>query len=211
VLTSAAPPSAEVAQPAGAWFATFVVCWALVALAALLLLARAAVGQRRRLASRVGVRDAACLEVLERLARQAGFRRSVRLSSCAAVSTPFVLNTREICLPERALELDRVALEAVLAHELRTHRAARRPVLNGALLPQALLWFHGARFGASAQARAELERLQRERTCAIGQRPLLEFDLNTCPNDSSATCEGQRPRAVSSPLAPTSLPTIAST
>jgi Zn-dependent protease with chaperone function len=101
-----------------------------VALVALLLLARAALRQRRALESRVRITDPACLEVLEQLAKRAGIHCAVRLSQCTAVNTPFVLNAREICLPERALALDRDGLEAVLAHELAHIECVFRSHLN---------------------------------------------------------------------------------
>jgi len=158
LLSSSAPRAAEAAQPSGFGFMAFVACWAAVAFVALLLLARAAVRQRRGLESRTTVTDAAWLEVLERLAQRAGIRGSVRLSHCTAVNTPFVLNAREICLPARALELDREALEAVLAHEL-AHIERRDGLwLSAALLLQALLWFQplNRKLRAQLQETAEL-------------------------------------------------------
>ena len=115
--------------------------WGLVAIGGLLLIARAAVRRRRALEPRTRVTHAACLDLLARLVRLAGIRHPIRLSQSATASTPQVLSGREICLPERALDLDREALEAVLAHELAHIERRDAAWLNAAHVLQALLWF----------------------------------------------------------------------
>jgi beta-lactamase regulating signal transducer with metallopeptidase domain len=134
------PFSAEATAPLP-WFTLLAGCGAVVALIGVFLIARAALRQHRALAKRTRVTHPACIEALEQLAKRAGIRHPVRLSRCAAATTPLVLSAREICLPERALELERSALESVLAHEL-AHIERRDGLwLNGALFLQALLWF----------------------------------------------------------------------
>lgn len=158
LLSPSAPHGVEAAQPSGSLFMPFAACWGVVALVALLLLGRAAIRQRRALESRTRTTEPAFLQALERLAKRAGMRCPVRLSHCTVVNTPFVLNAREICLPERALELDRDALEAVLAHELAHIERRDGSWLKAALLLQALLWFQplNRKLRAALQETAEL-------------------------------------------------------
>jgi len=135
-----------------------VTCWAVVALAGLLLLARAVHRQRRALALRALVTNVASIEALERLSRRAGLRPGITLSRCAQASSPLVFSSREICLPERAACLDAAALEAVLAHEI-AHIERRDGLwLYAALVLQALLWFQplNRRVRAELQETAEL-------------------------------------------------------
>ena len=155
-VRAGAPLGVEVAQ-AWSWFTLLAAGWAVVALFGVVLIARGAVRQRRVLEPRTPLTDAACLEALEHVAQRAGLRHRVRLSCSAAARTPLVLNAREVCLPARALELDRSALEGVLAHELA--HIERRDVLwlNGALLLQALLWFQPLNRKVSAELRATAE------------------------------------------------------
>jgi beta-lactamase regulating signal transducer with metallopeptidase domain len=127
--------------------------WALVALAHLMLLARVAFRQRRALARRTPVDHGACLQTLERLARRARLREPIRSSYCRAAHTPLVLSAREICLPERALALDSVALEAMLAHEI-AHVERRDAAWSyAALALQAVFWFQPLQ----RRARVELQ------------------------------------------------------
>ena len=158
LLSPSAARGVEAAQPFASWFMPFVTCWAVVALVALLLLVRAALRQRRALESRTAITDATCIRVLKRLAKRAGMPGAIRLSQCTVVNTPFVLNAREICLPQRALALDRDGLEAVLAHELAHIERRDGSWLNAALLLQALLWFQplNRRLRSELQQTAEL-------------------------------------------------------
>ncbi|HTV20588.1 MAG TPA: M56 family metallopeptidase [Polyangiaceae bacterium] len=151
-----APLGVDVSQH-GPWFARLVACWALVAVAGLLLLARAALRQRRALAARTPVTDAACIEALARLTKRAGIRHPIRLSRCAAASTPFVLNAGEVCLPDRALELEPDALEAVLAHEVAHIERHDGLWQTGVTLLQALLWFQPLHRKARAELQATAE------------------------------------------------------
>jgi beta-lactamase regulating signal transducer with metallopeptidase domain len=154
--SASAPLSVELMQRMP-WFTLLAACWTVVALVGVLLIARAAVRLRHALEERTQITDSACIGVLQHLMKRAGIRRHVRLSRCAAASTPLALNTREICLPDRALRLDRGALEAVLAHEL-AHIERRDGLwLNGALLLQVLLWFQPLNRKARAELRATAE------------------------------------------------------
>ncbi|MEY4546430.1 MAG: hypothetical protein RL685_2625 [Pseudomonadota bacterium] len=140
------------------WSALLATAWAVVALAGLLLLARAFHRQRRALALRTLVTHVTSIEALERLRRRAGLRAGITLSRCAQASSPLVLSSREICLPERAAGLDAAALEAVLAHEI-AHIERRDGLWQyTALVLQALLWFQplNRRVRAQLQETAEL-------------------------------------------------------
>jgi beta-lactamase regulating signal transducer with metallopeptidase domain len=140
-MASSAVQVIAAAGPTVSWSALLAPGWASVAVACLLLLARAVLRQRRALAVRTPVTHAASIEALERLSQRAGLRHPVCLSCSAHVSSPLVLSAREICLPERARELDGAALDAVLAHEL-AHIERRDGLwLYVALVLQAVLWF----------------------------------------------------------------------
>jgi beta-lactamase regulating signal transducer with metallopeptidase domain len=163
----------------------------------LLLIARAALQQRRAFAARTRVTDAARGEALERLLKHTAIRQPVRLSRCAAASTPLVLSAREICLPERAMELDQDALEAVLAHELAHIERRDGFWLNCALVLQALLWFQPL----NRKARAKLQ-----------ESAELAADDRAVQHSPSVGCAEPRPRAARPPsnleatLAPTPTP-----
>jgi beta-lactamase regulating signal transducer with metallopeptidase domain len=154
------------------WSALLAGVWAFVALVGVLLIARAALRQRRAFEPRTRITDGACVDALERLARRAGLRHPVRLSFSAAASTPLVLGAREICLPERAVELEPGALEAVFAHEL-AHIERRDSLwLNGALLLQALLWFQPLHRKARAELQESAELAADERAVELTGDPL---------------------------------------
>jgi hypothetical protein len=138
--SAAAPLSVELRAPLPR-SAQLAAGWAFVALAHLLLLARAALRQRRALTGRAPVDHDGWVQGLERLAQRARIRQPIRLSCCAGAQTPLVLSAREICLPERALAFDADAIEAVLAHELAHVERRDGPWTYAALFLQALFWF----------------------------------------------------------------------
>jgi hypothetical protein len=138
----------------------------------MLLIGRAAVRQRRALGRRIPVTHPAWCEALERLAKRAGIRHPVRLSSSALASTPLVIGRREVCLPERALELDRDALEAVLAHELAHIQRRDAEWLSGALFAQALLWFQPLQRKVTSELRESAELAADDRAIELTNDPL---------------------------------------
>lgn len=104
--------------------------WSVGALAFVLLLAvRTSLWRWRQLPARRPVHGDA-RAALERLAREAGLRRTVRLSASERLGVPvaFGLLRPEICVPERSLvELDPAQRDAMLAHEL-AHLVRRDPL-----------------------------------------------------------------------------------
>ena len=116
--------------------------WALVGLA----LGLAYAARRLILVGRIGdrraVSDGCLLDELDRLTREAGLRRSPRLTSTERISSPIALGVAEICVPETALtELDPEQQRSLLAHEL-AHLARRDPLwLAFASLVERVLWF----------------------------------------------------------------------
>jgi beta-lactamase regulating signal transducer with metallopeptidase domain len=111
-------PSA-VARVAGEGWALFLVAaWAVGAVWRLAALGRG----RRRLLRALGPRTPLCdgpyAATLERLRRQAGVRRRVRLTSSPLLQTPVAL-AGEVCIPEGSFErLTSEQQESILAHEL---------------------------------------------------------------------------------------------
>lgn len=169
--SQATPLHLEVTAPLP-WSALLVGIWALVALVGVLLIGRAAIRQRRAFEPRAPITHGACVDALDRLARRAGMRHHVRLSRSAAASTPLVLGAREICLPERALELEQGALEAVLAHELAHIERRDLGWVNGALFLQALLWFQPLHRKARAELRESAELAADDRAVELTGDPL---------------------------------------
>ncbi|MBK6938979.1 MAG: M56 family metallopeptidase [Planctomycetes bacterium] len=104
--------------------------WSVGALAFVLLLAlRTSLWRWRQLPARRPVHGDA-RAALARLAREAGLRRSVRLTASDRLGVPvaFGLLRPEICVPERSLvELDPAQRDAMLAHEL-AHLVRRDPL-----------------------------------------------------------------------------------
>ena len=81
-----------------------------------------------RLGDRRAVPDGKVVDVLTELARDAGLRRTPRLTSTSQISSPVALGTGEICVPDTALtDLDLEQQRSLLAHEL-AHLARRDPV-----------------------------------------------------------------------------------
>jgi HEAT repeat protein/beta-lactamase regulating signal transducer with metallopeptidase domain len=119
-----------------------VLAWALVAL----ILGLSYVARRLILVGRLGDRqpvpDGRLLEMLTQLARDAGLRRTPRLTSTSRISSPIALGVREICVPDTALtDLDVEQQRSLLAHEL-AHLARRDPVWLGVTsLIERVFWF----------------------------------------------------------------------
>src|SRR6185295_2074631 len=81
-----------------------------------------------RLGDRRAVPDGKVVDVLTELARDAGLRRTPRLTSTSQISSPVALGIGEICVPDTALtDLDLEQQRSLLAHEL-AHLARRDPV-----------------------------------------------------------------------------------
>ncbi|HJQ12448.1 MAG TPA: M56 family metallopeptidase [Gemmatimonadaceae bacterium] len=105
-----------------------VLAWGLVAL----ILGLAYVARRLilvgRLTDRRAVPDGQLHDLLTELARDAGLRRTPRLTTTSQISSPVALGIGEICVPETALtDLDLEQQRSLLAHEL-AHLARRDPV-----------------------------------------------------------------------------------
>jgi HEAT repeat protein/beta-lactamase regulating signal transducer with metallopeptidase domain len=108
-----------------------VLAWAAVAL----ILGFSYVARRLILVGRLGDRRAVpegrLLEMLGGLARDAGLRRTPRLTCTPRISSPIALGVGEICVPETALtDLDVEQQRSLLAHEL-AHLARRDPLWLG--------------------------------------------------------------------------------
>src|SRR5688500_15759127 len=119
-----------------------VLVWALVALA----LGLTYIGRRLILVGRLGDRravpDGPLQNMLIALARDAGLRRTPRLTCTSRISSPIALGIREICVPDTALtDLDIEQQRSLLAHEL-AHLARRDPMWLGVTsLIERVFWF----------------------------------------------------------------------
>jgi HEAT repeat protein/beta-lactamase regulating signal transducer with metallopeptidase domain len=115
--------------------------WALVAL----ILGLSYVARRLILVGRLGDRravpDGRLSDMLIELARDAGLRRTPRLTCTSRISSPIALGLSEICVPDTALtDLDVEQQRSLLAHEL-AHLARRDPVWLGvASLMERVFW-----------------------------------------------------------------------
>ena len=138
--SAAASTSAAGALPAPHTLA--VIAWAAVALALALTYAARRLILVGRIGDRRAVADGRLLDMLERLARDAGLRRTPSLTTTVRISSPIALGVREICVPETALtELDLEQQRSLLAHEL-AHLVRRDPLwLAFASLVERVLWF----------------------------------------------------------------------
>ncbi|MDP9278084.1 MAG: M56 family metallopeptidase [Gemmatimonadota bacterium] len=108
-----------------------VLAWGIVAL----ILGFSYVARRLILVGRLGDRRAVpegrLLDMLGGLARDAGLRRTPRLTCTSRISSPIALGVGEICVPETALtDLDLEQQRSLLAHEL-AHLARRDPLWLG--------------------------------------------------------------------------------
>ncbi|MEP6732908.1 MAG: HEAT repeat domain-containing protein [bacterium] len=115
--------------------------WALIAL----VLGLGYAARRLILVGRIGdrraVQDGRVLDALGALSREAGLRRTPRLTTTVRISSPIALGIREICVPETALtDLDLEQQRSMLAHEL-AHLTRRDPIwLAAASLIEHVLW-----------------------------------------------------------------------
>jgi HEAT repeat protein/beta-lactamase regulating signal transducer with metallopeptidase domain len=108
-----------------------VLAWGIVAL----ILGFSYVARRLILVGRLGDRrpvpQGRLLDMLGGLARDAGLRRTPRLTCTSRISSPIALGVGEICVPETALtDLDLEQQRSLLAHEL-AHLARRDPLWLG--------------------------------------------------------------------------------
>ena len=120
------PPLIAMSRSAAA-----VLAWGIVAL----ILGFSYVARRLILVGRLGDRRAVpegrLLDMLGGLARDAGLRRTPRLTCTSRISSPIALGVGEICVPETALtDLDLEQQRSLLAHEL-AHLARRDPLWLG--------------------------------------------------------------------------------
>lgn len=131
----------SLARWSGGWESGLVALWLVGALVGLLRFAHQHRALGRALRARRPLRGPLVTE-LERLAREVGFTRPVRLSITSALDSPVALARNEIVLPERALErLTRAEQETLVAHEL-AHLVARDPHWLLALgFLERLFWF----------------------------------------------------------------------
>jgi len=137
-----------------------VLAWALVAF----ILGLSYVARRLILVGRLGDRravpDGRLLDMLTELARDAGLRRTPRLTSTSQISSPVALGIREICIPDTALtDLDIEQQRSLLAHEL-AHLARRDPVwLVAGSLVERVFWIQPLNRVANRQIATSAEYL----------------------------------------------------
>ena len=118
-----------------------VLAWGIVAL----ILGFSYVARRLILVGRLGDRrevpEGRLLDMLGGLARDAGLRRTPRLTCTSRISSPIALGVGEICIPETALtDLDLEQQRSLLAHEL-AHLARRDPLWLGLTsMVERVLW-----------------------------------------------------------------------
>jgi beta-lactamase regulating signal transducer with metallopeptidase domain len=123
--TTFSPISAGHRQPLGVWPIALLSLWGIGSILALSVLGRSIVDLRRLLETR---RFRPAGRLLERLSAAMGIRRTVRLSTTAAIAVPFATGIRkpEICCPERVSGLAFDHQKSLFAHEL-AHLARRDP------------------------------------------------------------------------------------
>ena len=119
------PTPANRHQTLNSWPVVLLSLWGLASILALLVLGRSIVDLRRLLKTR---RFRPMGRLLERLAAAMGLRKSIRLSTSAAIAVPFATGIRqpEICCPERIEDLAFEHQKSLFAHEL-AHLARRDP------------------------------------------------------------------------------------
>jgi beta-lactamase regulating signal transducer with metallopeptidase domain len=112
-------------QTLDSWPVALLSLWGLGSLLAMLVLGRSVLDLRRLLKTR---RFRPAGPLLDRLAASMGLRKSVRLSTSAAIAVPFATGIRhpEICCPERVADLASEHRKSLFAHEL-AHLARRDP------------------------------------------------------------------------------------
>ena len=123
--TTLSPTPTTHSPPRGVWAVALLSLWGLGSMLALLVLSRAILDLRRLLKTR---RFHPPGRLLDRLATAMGLRRTVRLSTSAAIAVPFATGIRqpEICCPERVGDLAFDHQKSLFAHEL-AHLARRDP------------------------------------------------------------------------------------
>jgi beta-lactamase regulating signal transducer with metallopeptidase domain len=142
------------------WASLALGLWAAGAGLLLLRLAGMKIALKRRLLQRAELPDSRMAAMLNRLCRQAGLARPVRLTFSNRISGPFVLGRREVCVPLRAEKsLTAEQQESLLAHEL-AHIVRRdsRWLLGSALL-QSLFFFQPLNWLARRRLQEEAEYL----------------------------------------------------
>lgn len=109
----------------GIWPVALLTLWGLGSTLALMVLGRSILDLRRLLKTR---RFRPTGRLLDRLAVAMGLRKTVRLSTSAAIAVPFAtgINKPEICCPERVGDLAFDHQKSLFAHEL-AHLARRDP------------------------------------------------------------------------------------
>ena len=107
------------------WPVALISIWAVASILALLTLGRSILDLRRLLKTR---RFRPAGRLLDSLAEAMGLRKSVRLSTSAAIAVPFATGIKqpEICCPERVEDLAIEHQKSLFAHEL-AHLARRDP------------------------------------------------------------------------------------
>ena len=123
--TTLSPTTILSSRTLDSWPVALISLWALGSILALLVLGRSILDLRRLLETR---RFRAPGRLLDRLAPAMGLRRTVRLSTSAAIAVPFATGIRqpEICCPERLSDLAFEHQKSLFAHEL-AHLVRRDP------------------------------------------------------------------------------------
>jgi beta-lactamase regulating signal transducer with metallopeptidase domain len=123
--TTFSPTPATHSPTRGIWPVALLSLWGLGSTLAMLVLCRSIVDLRRLLKTR---RFRPTGRLLDRLVVAMGLKRSVRLSTSAAIAVPFATGIRqpEICCPERVGDLAFDHQKSLFAHEL-AHLARRDP------------------------------------------------------------------------------------
>ena len=135
-----------------------VLAWVLIAL----ILGLTYIARRLILVGRLGDRravpDGPLHDMLIELARDAGLRRTPRLTCTSRISSPIALGIDEICVPDTALtDLDVEQQRSLLAHEL-AHLARRDPIWLGvASLIERVFWIQPLNRVASRQIATSAE------------------------------------------------------
>ena len=157
-------------QTLASWPVALISLWALGSMFALLTLGRSILDLRRLLETR---RFRPAGRLLDRLAEAMGLRKSVRLSTSAAIAVPFAtgITKPEICCPERVGDLAFEHQKSLFAHEL-AHLARRDPA-----------WQLLYRLGESILFLQPLNRLVRRR---------LEEIAEHLTDERAVACTGDR-------------------
>jgi beta-lactamase regulating signal transducer with metallopeptidase domain len=127
-LTLTSSPVGEVSGETRApWTDLVLASWLIVGLSGLVVLGLQRVRWTLQIGPRRPVTDGFLSTTLLRLARQAGLRRRIRLSTSPRIASPIAIGASEICLPVRArTQLTPLQQECMLAHEL-AHLIRRDP------------------------------------------------------------------------------------